>query len=62
MGSWTTARPGGAPARETLTEKPIHIRIYLAGEPFSRQKYGTAHGAFISGTAAANAIVAKRQR
>ena len=61
MGSWTMARPGGAPARETLNQDPIHGRIYLAGEPFNRQKYGTAHGAFISGTAAANAIVAKRQ-
>ena len=50
-----------ASARETLNKEPIHDRIYLAGEPFNRQKYGTAHGAFISGTAAAKAIVAKRK-
>ena len=36
-------------ARETLTE-PMHDRSYLAWEPFSRQKCGSAHGAFISGT------------
>lgn len=60
MGSWTMARPGGAAARETLTEEPIHGRIYLAGEPFDRQKYATAHGAFSSGIAAAKLIVKKQ--
>lgn len=56
-GSWTMARPGGAAARERLTA-PIHDRIFLAGEPFLRQMYGTAHGAYISGQNAARAISA----
>jgi monoamine oxidase len=55
-GSWTMARPGGAAARQRLTA-PIHDRIFLAGEPFTRQTYGTAHAAWVSGQTAAGEII-----
>jgi monoamine oxidase len=52
------ARPGGAAARQQLTA-PIHDRIFLAGEPFTRQTYGTAHAAWTSGQTAACDIIGR---
>jgi len=56
-GAYSYARPGAAAARQRLAE-PIDERIFFAGEATSRDDFATAHGAYLSGLAAARAALA----
>ena len=55
-GSYSAARPGHADARSALAV-PVSPALHLAGEACSVGHYGTLHGAWQSGTAAADAII-----
>lgn len=57
FGSYSYALPGHAGARAVLAA-PIDERIFFAGEACSPQAFTTAHGAYESGLAAAEAIIA----
>ena len=56
-GSYSHARIGRAPARAALAE-PVEGRIFFAGEACSRTDFSTAHGAYATGVAAAEAVLA----
>ena len=56
-GSYSYALPGHAEARGQLAE-PIEDRIFFAGEACSKTSFSTAHGAYLTGMAAADAILA----
>ena len=51
-GGYSFARPGKADLRRRLAE-PVGNRIFLAGEAVSTDFYSTAHGAHLTGIAAA---------
>ncbi len=53
-GGYSCARPGRARAREDLA-RPLAERLFFAGEATSVPAYGTVHGAYFSGVAAAEA-------
>jgi monoamine oxidase len=59
-GSYSHALPGHADARRTLAE-PVEGRLFFAGEACSVHDFSTAHGAYRSGTAAADAAVLSGQ-
>jgi monoamine oxidase len=46
--------------RAALAEA-VDGRLFFAGEACSLQDFSTAHGAFLTGIAAANAIMAERR-
>ncbi len=52
LGSYSAAKPGRAHSREVLAS-PVSPRLQLAGEACSISHYGTLHGAWLSGSAAA---------
>jgi monoamine oxidase len=52
LGSYSAARPGHADARVKLAA-PVSPRLHLAGEACAVHHYGTLHGAWLSGVAAA---------
>ena len=56
-GSYSYAVPGKADCRGDLAE-PVEGRIFFAGEACSRGRFSTAHGAYESGVAAADALLA----
>ncbi|MCC7274962.1 MAG: FAD-dependent oxidoreductase [Alphaproteobacteria bacterium] len=58
-GSYSHALPGHADARAELAA-PVDGRILFAGEACSPHDFSTAHGAWQTGVAAADAIVAAR--
>jgi monoamine oxidase len=58
-GSYSFALPGCADCRQTLAE-PVDDRLFFAGEACSRSDFSTAHGAFITGIAAADRVIALR--
>jgi monoamine oxidase len=59
-GSYSYALPGKADCRATLAA-PVDDRLFFAGEACSRGDYSTAHGAYLTGVAAAEqAITARR--
>lgn len=60
-GSYSYALPGAADRRAALAA-PVEERIFFAGEACSRASFSTAHGAFETGVAAADAILARRRR
>ncbi len=60
-GSYSYALPGKADERAKLAA-PIDDRLFFAGEACSLADFSTAHGAFETGVAAADAIIAVRQR
>jgi monoamine oxidase len=61
-GSYSYALPGKADCRAVLAA-PVESRLLFAGEACSREDYSTAHGAYLTGVAAADqAIVALRHR
>jgi monoamine oxidase len=60
-GSYSYALPGRAEGRATLAE-PVDDRLFFAGEACSLKDFSTAHGAFASGVAAAEAAIAAQQR
>ncbi len=55
-GSYSHARVGHAGARQRLAE-PVEDRLFFAGEACSRADFSTAHGAFATGIAAAEAVL-----
>ena len=57
LGAYSAARPGCAQQRAKLAE-PIDERLFFAGEAVSKEHYATAHGAYLSGLAAAEAVAA----
>ncbi|AXJ94246.1 MULTISPECIES: NAD(P)/FAD-dependent oxidoreductase [unclassified Sphingomonas] len=59
-GSYSHARVGRAEARALLAA-PVDERLFFAGEACSLRDFSTAHGAYATGIAAAEAILATRQ-
>ena len=57
-GSYSYARPGASDRRGILGA-PVDGRLFFAGEACSFARYSTAHGAFETGVAAAEAIAAQ---
>jgi len=55
-GSYSHARIGAAPQRAVLAE-PVDDRLFFAGEACSKTDFSTAHGAYETGTAAAEAVI-----
>ncbi len=51
-GSYSYALPGHAEARRVLAE-PVDNRLFFAGEACSIDSFSTAHGAYLTGLAAA---------
>ncbi|HTV45668.1 MAG TPA: NAD(P)/FAD-dependent oxidoreductase [Stellaceae bacterium] len=60
-GSYSYGRPGSAGARAVLAA-PVDGRLFFAGEATSPDFFSTAHGAFLSGIAAAEAALASLAR
>jgi monoamine oxidase len=56
-GSYSHARVGHAGAR-TILSAPVDDRLFFAGEACSRHDFSTAHGAYETGIAAADAVLA----
>jgi len=56
-GSYSHAMPGHADARATLAA-PVDGRLFFAGEACMVHDFSTAHGAYRSGMAAADAVIA----
>ena len=56
LGGYSVARPGGAGARSGM-ETPVHDRLMIAGEAWTADQYGTAHGAYANGSAAVTQLV-----
>ncbi|MGN6466593.1 MAG: FAD-dependent oxidoreductase, partial [Rhizobiaceae bacterium] len=59
-GSYSYALPGKADCRAALAA-PVDDRLFFAGEACSRNDYSTAHGAYLTGVAAAERIIALRR-
>ena len=59
-GSYSYALPGKADCRAALAA-PVDDRLFFAGEACSLADFSTVHGAFATGVAAADAIIAKRR-
>jgi len=57
LGAYSHALPGRATARAVLAE-PVDGRLFFAGEATSPHAYSTAHGAWRTGVAAADAALA----
>ena len=60
-GSYSYALPGKADCRAALAA-PVDDRLFFAGEACSPNDYSTAHGAFLTGVAAAEQAIAARRR
>jgi monoamine oxidase len=60
-GSYSYALPGRADCRAALAA-PVDDRLFFAGEACSRHDYSTAHGAYLTGVAAAEQAIAARRR
>ena len=59
-GSYSYAVPGKADCRDTLAA-PVDGRLFFAGEACSRNDFSTAHGAYLTGIAAAEQAIAARR-
>jgi monoamine oxidase len=55
LGSYSYALPGLAHRRPDLA-RPLDDRVFFVGEACSLEAYGTAHGAWLTGQAAADAV------
>ena len=60
-GSYSYALPGKADCRAALAA-PVDDRIFFAGEACSTTDYSTAHGAYLTGVAAAEQAIAALRR
>jgi monoamine oxidase len=61
QGSYSYAVPGAAYERAMLA-RPIDDRLFFAGEACSAHDFSTAHGAYLTGVAAAGQAIAARKR
>jgi monoamine oxidase len=61
LGSYSCALPGFADCRQTLAA-PVDNRLFFAGEACSAHDFSTAHGGWFTGVAAAEQVIAARQR
>lgn len=59
-GSYSYALPGHADARARLA-MPVDGRLFFAGEACSKHDFTTAHGAYVTGVEAAEALLALRR-
>jgi monoamine oxidase len=59
-GSYSHALPGKADCRALLAA-PVDNRLFFAGEACSSGDYSTAHGAYLTGVAAADRAIAARR-
>jgi monoamine oxidase len=55
-GSYSSALPGKAESRAVLAA-PVDGRLFFAGEACSRHDFSTAHGAYLTGIAAAEQVM-----
>jgi monoamine oxidase len=60
-GAYSYAQPGNAGGRAILAA-PVDERLFFAGEACSEHDFSTAHGAYLTGIAAAQHAVAARRR
>ena len=60
-GSYSYALPGKADCRSALAA-PVDERVFFAGEACSSTDYSTAHGAYLTGVAAADQAIAALRR
>ncbi|MDO9411402.1 MAG: NAD(P)/FAD-dependent oxidoreductase [Pseudolabrys sp.] len=60
QGSYSYAVPGAADERAVLAG-PVDQRLFFAGEACSAHDFSTAHGAYLTGIAAADAAIAARK-
>jgi monoamine oxidase len=60
-GSYSYALPGKAGCRATLAA-PVDERLFFAGEACSKDDFSTAHGGWLTGTAAADQVIVARAR
>src|SRR5262249_2379213 len=60
-GPYSYALPGKAGCRAILAA-PVDDRVFFAGEACSRSDYSTAHGAYLTGVAAADQAIAARRK
>lgn len=60
-GSYSYAVPGAAECRATLAA-PVDGRLFFAGEACSKGDFSTAHGGWLTGTAAAAEVIAARAK
>jgi len=60
-GSYSYASPGKADCRAELAS-PVDDRLFFAGEACSQNDFSTAHGAYLTGIAAAERLIAARGR
>ncbi len=60
-GSYSYALPGRDECRAVLAA-PVEGRLFFAGEACSRHDFSTAHGAYRTGVAAAEQVIAARQK
>ncbi len=60
LGSYSFALPGSADCRQALAE-PVEDRLFFAGEACSVSDFSTAHGAWQTGVAAADQVIAARK-
>lgn len=58
-GSYSYAKPGRADCRAALAA-PVDDRLFFAGEACSLRDFSTAHGAYLTGVAAAEQVLAVR--
>jgi monoamine oxidase len=59
-GSYSYALPGKSDCRAALAA-PVDDRLFFAGEACSSNDYSTAHGAYVTGVAAAEQVIAARR-
>jgi monoamine oxidase len=59
-GSYSSALPGKAESRAVLAA-PVDGRLFFAGEACSRHDFSTAHGAYLTGIAAAEQVIKARK-
>ncbi len=60
-GAYSYALPGKVDCRATLAA-PVDDRLFFAGEACSKHDFSTAHGAYLTGVAAADEVIAVRRR
>jgi monoamine oxidase len=60
-GSYSFALPGHVECRQALAA-PVDERLFFAGEACSKFDFSTAHGAYLTGLAAAEQVLTARKR